>query len=238
MNSIKFITLFITLIFLSCGNTEKKQANEFQEKKEKAIKDSINLVNKIKLEQKKKIKDSIINIEQNIAIGNIKFGITKKEFEKDKKTFLKKCKLPEMEYYKNLTFFYYKLGEYGFSSLYGWYHNDSLYNIRLTGPIVEYDEYNRIMPDQYEALMNILTKKYGKPLKENGLPEWTKLDKGYFKRAAIWIIGNKRIEVRISCEGVKYYLNLEIFKPEVERQIQKEKEEKENKATQDALEIL
>jgi len=238
MNYKKLILPLIIILFYSCGNVEKKQEIELQEKKEIAIKDSLDLINKLKAEKEKRTQDSIIQVEQNIAIGEINFDITNKEFYKKKEPFLKKCRLPEMEYYKNLTFFHYKIGEYGFSNLYGWFYNDSLYNIRFIGATVEYDEYNRIMPDQYKALMNILTQKYDEPVIENGLPEWTDLEKGYFKRAAIWNIGNKRIEVRISCEGVNYYLNLEIFKPEVKRQIQKEKEEKAKKSNKDALEIL
>lgn len=237
MNNIKLITIFLIFIFLSCRN-EKKDSSVFDQKKEKAIKYSFDLINKKKIDREREIKDSIINIEQNIAIGNINFRITKKEFEKEKKIFLEKCKIPESEYYKNSPLASYKIGGYSFDRLSGWHHNDNLYDIRLTGPIVKYDDYNRIMPDQYKSLVKILTKKYGKPQREYGLPEWTTLEKGYYKSASIWFIGQKRVEVRISCEGVNYFLNLEVFKPAVKRQIREEKKKKENKATQDALEIL
>ena len=113
-----------------------------------------------------------------------------------------------------------------------------MYYIRLRGPVIEYDEYERIMPDQYRALMNILQGKYGEPSTNNGLPEWTELNKGYIRRCAIWEIGDKKVEVQISCEGVHYFLNLEVFKPSVERIIQNEKDEKEKKSTKKAIDIL
>jgi hypothetical protein len=103
-------------------------------------------------------KDSLISIEQDIAIGEIRFDITVNEFKEKKDAFLKKCKLPEYEYYKGLTFFTYKIGEYGFRDMSGWFHNEKLYDIKIHGPEVKYDEYNRVMPDQYNALVNILTK--------------------------------------------------------------------------------
>lgn len=234
------VALILTTILLivGCGNNEQRKAETQRQEKEKITRDSLELIQKIQIEKAKAIKDSIALVEQDIAIGTISFNISEKEFNKRKAEFLRKCKLPEYEFYKGLTIFTYKIGEYGFSDLYGWFHNDSLYNIRLRGPIVEYDEYERVMPDQYEALTNLLIEKYGEPTTKYGLPKWNDLDKGYFRRCDIWEIGNKKIEIRISCEGVKYYLNLEVFKPEVERRIQLEKELKEKESTKKGVDIL
>ena len=169
---------------------------------------------------------------------HILLDISEKEFNQKKNEFLKKCKLPKYEFYKNLTIINYKIGEYGFNQLYGWFYKDSLYNISLNGPIVEYDEYDRAMPDQYSALNNLLKQKYGEPTTSYGLPKWTDLEKGYYRRCDIWEIGTKKIEIQISCEGVEYYLNLKVFKPEIEKRIEQEKERKEKESTEKGVDLL
>jgi len=233
-----FLVLMLIMLIQSCGSNEEKKTMDKQKEREKVIKDSIELVKTIQRQREQAVKDSIIEIEQNVALGDILFDISEKEFNKRKGVFLKKCRLPEYEFYKGLTIITYKLGEYGFGDMYGWFYRDSLYNIRLRGPIVDYDEYDRIMPDQFEALMNLLKAKYSEPSSYLGLPKWNELEKGYFRRCAIWNIGSKTIEVRISCEGVKYYLNLEVYKPETEIRIQKEKDRKENEATKNAVDLM
>lgn len=238
MKRFSFLFLISILILHSCGMSEQKKAAIQKQEKEKAVRDSLELVKKKQLEREKAIKDSITAVEQNIAIGSILFDISEKEFNRKKNEFLKKCKLPDFEFYKRLTIFTYKIGEYGFSQLYGWFHNDSLYSILFKGPIVEYDEYDRVMPDQYQALTDLLKQKYGEPTTSYGLPQWTDLEKGYFRRCDIWEIGTKKIEVQVSCEGVKYYLNLEVFKPEIERRIQQEKERKEKESTEKGVDLL
>lgn len=238
MKNTSILILAIALVMVGCGNNEQKKTETQRQEQEKATRDSLELIQRIQLEREKEVKDSITLVDQDVAIGTITFNIPEKEFNKRKIEFLRKCKLPDYEFYKGLTIFRYKIGEYGFSDLYGWFHNDSLYNIRLRGPIVGYDEYDRVMPDQYRALTNLFTEKYGEPSVSHGLPKWNVLDKGYFRRCDIWEIGNKKIEVRIACEGVKYYLNLEVFKPDVEKRIELEKELKEKESTKKAVDIL
>lgn len=238
MKKISIIVLFTILIVQGCGMSDQKKAALQKQEKEKATRDSIALAIETQNEREQAIRDSITFIEQNIAIGPILFNITEKEFDKKKNEFLQKCRIPDLEYYKRLTIFTYKIGEYGFGDLYGWFHKDSLYNIRWRGPIVDYDDYDIVMPDQYKALTSLLKEKFGEPSTSYGLPNWTDLDKGYFRRCDIWKIGTKQIEVQVACEGVKYYLNLEVFKPAVEKRIQQEKEIKENESTKQAVDLL
>lgn len=230
------IGLFLGVVFLlqSCGQNEQR----LKQAREKAVKDSIAYINDIKIKREQAIKDSITSIEQDKAIGEILFGIPEKEFKKQKEKFINKCQLPKYEFYKSLTIIYNKLGEYGFNSIYGWFHNDSLYSVELTGCSIEYDEYDRVMPDQYDALMSVLKNKYGEPTFNHGLPKWTSLEKGYFRRCAIWEIGNKTIEARVSCEGVRYTLNMAIFKPKIEERIRTEKQEKEKQSAKKATDLL
>jgi len=238
MKNTIILILAIALVIVGCENNVQKKAETHRQGQEKATRDSLEIIKRIQLEKENAIKDSITMVEQDIAIGTISFNIPEKDFNKGKAEFLKKCKLAEYEFYKGSTIFTYKLGEYGFSYLYGWFHNDSLYNIELKGPFVEYNDYDRVMPDQYRALKNLLTQKYGEPSASFGLPKWTDLDKGYFKRCNVWEIGNKKIEIRISCAGVKYYLNLVVFKPHVEKRIKLEKQFEEKESTKKAVDIL
>lgn len=238
MKNTSFVILITLLIFNSCGISEQRKAEIQKQEREKHLKDSLELVKRKLLERDKAIKDSIIAVEEKIAISSIYFGISEKEFKRKKNEFLNKCRLPKYEFYKNLTIIDYKIGEYGFNQIYGWFYKDSLYSIRLNGPIVNYDEYNRIMPDQYKALTDLLKQKYGEPAMSYGLPRWNEIEKGYFRRCDIWEIGTKKIEVQILCEGVNYYLNLEVFKPEIERKLQLEKEQKDKKSTEKGVDLL
>jgi hypothetical protein len=70
------------------------------------------------------------------------------------------------------------------------------------------------------------------------LPKGTDLDKGYYQRCVIWNIGAKNIEVQVGCTGVDYFLNLEVYKPEIKEIIKKEKEQKEQEALQKGVDLL
>jgi hypothetical protein len=61
--------------------------------------------------------------------------------------------------------------------------------------------------------MTLLKSKYGQPSTYNGLPTWTSIEKGYYRRCATWEIGNKTIEVRVTCNGTAYTLDMAVFKP-------------------------
>ncbi|MEO6686053.1 MAG: hypothetical protein ABIN24_08810 [Dyadobacter sp.] len=167
--------------------------------------------------------DSTILIEQNKAIGEIKFGISEKQFDKEKEVFDKKNEVPAWEGSTAKT---HKIGAYEYTWLNGYFNNDNLYKIMFQGGFIKYDDYDRDMSTPYYALLNMLKTKYGSPSIDRGLPSWTQIDKDYFQRCAEWTIGNRTIELRIHCHGTYYSLDLVSFKPEVEMRLQLIEDEK------------
>jgi hypothetical protein len=227
-----FFSFLISIVtLLGCG-TGGQQHND------QTIQDSATQAVLKKQEQDRLQKDSITKAEQDKAIGDIRFYISEKQFNKDKEAFIKKCKLPKYEFYKNATIIDNKIGGYGFNSVDGWFYKDSLYSIELTGCLIDYDEYDIIMPDQYNALMELLKSKYGQPKTDNGFPSWTSIDKGYFRRCAVWEIGDKVIEARISCGGTYYTLNLAVLKPAIEDLVKKEADKKADEETKKGSSVL
>lgn len=224
-----FLVSIVTLFACGTGGQQQNDQN---------IQDSATHAALKKQEQDRLLKDSITNVEQDKAISDIRFYISEKQFNKDKEAFIKKCKLPKYEFYKNTTIIDNKIGGYGFNSVDGWFYKDSLYSIELTGCLIDYDEYDIVMPDQYSALMELLKSKYGQPKTDNGFPSWTSIDKGYFKRCAIWEIGDKIIEARISCGGTHYTLNLAVFKPAIEDLVKKEADKKADEETKKGSSVL
>lgn len=218
------------LALLSCGESGQQPQNNIQ--------DTAMQATLKKQEQEKLQKDSITMVEQDKAIGDILFYISEKQFNKDRDIFIKKCKLPKYEFYQNAAIIDHKIGGYGFNSLAGWFYQDSLYGVELRGCIIDYDEYDRVMPDQYNALIALLKSKYGEPNTDNGLPTWTSIDKGYFRRCAVWEIGDKKIEARMSCNGTTYTLNLASFKPAVEEKVRQEEENKSKDETEKGAKVL
>jgi hypothetical protein len=219
------VTLF------GCGTDGQKHNDQ-------NIQDSATQAALKKQEQERLQNDSITKVEQDKAIGDIRFYISEKQFNKDKEAFIKKCKLPKYEFYKNATIIDNKIGGYGFNSVNGWFYKDSLYSVELTGCLIDYDEYDIVMPDQYNALIELLKSKYGQPKTDNGFPSWTSIEKGYFRRCAVWEIGDKVIEARISCGGTNYTLNLAVLKPAIENLVKKEADKKADEETKKGSSVL
>jgi hypothetical protein len=229
-NNFTFLIFILTL--LSCGQNRQQSPNNI------STQDSATSADFTQQEQKRLQRDSIEKAEQDKAIGDIGFYISEKQFNKEKEAFIKKCKLPKYEFYKNATIIDNKIGGYGFNSVDGWFYKDSLYSIELRGCLIDYDEYNIVMPDQYNALMELLKSKYGQPKTDNGFPSWTSIEKGYFRRCAAWEIGDKTIEARISCDGTQYTLNLAVFKPAIGDVVTKEADEKLKEETKKGSSVL
>lgn len=225
----KLIIIFLafTAFLGSCDNSTKTNDNS-----------NLDTTETISDPEPRKILDSFTLSEQDKAINDIKFGISEKTFNKMRTQFMKKTALKESEFYKSVTVFQNKIGDYGFNSFYGLFNNDSLYFIGLKGCIIEYSDYNIGMPGQYDALFSLLKTKYGAPTKDFGFPSWTDIEKGYFRRCAVWEIGNKTIETRISCHGVDYTLNLAVFKPDIQNIVDKKEKEKAETSTKEGASDL
>lgn len=223
-----FILFFLIFSILSCNQKSKKQALLRQ----KQTQDSIQIIEKeriaAELNRNQLRLDSIIREEEKIAISDINFGITETEFKEKKSFFLKECN----------TNYRYSLGEFGFSDIYGSFYDNKLYEIILKGDKVRYDEYDRIMSDQYKFLMSILKQKYNEPVDETGLPKWNDVNKGNMENCASWKFGKKRIYVYLRCEGVEYSLYLIIDRIDISLKASEERERKEAESNIKGVDLL
>lgn len=226
MKKIKLILGVAFVILQSCSSNEKKQ-----EAPKTISMENAKLPEKIK---DKAYQDSFISIEESRAFGEILFGISDYEFEKLKKKVLEKC--VSDEHYYNC-----KLGDYTFnkSAFEGYFHNDSLYSIIITGN--NYDNgYIEVAYKQLEALMTLLISKYGKPNTSKDITNWATIENGQSIVCANWRIGKKEIDVFISSSilGASYSVNLKIFIPEIEYKMIKELDEWHNKLEEERKQVV
>lgn len=245
MNMRKYVLFWGIILFIlqSCGLNEKKRIEE------KKRRDSLEIVvaeyiRKLELEP----------IEEKIALGDIMFGISESVFNEKRVSFESKCKLSKPEIYTTKNYklehisheLNYKLGEYGFTGIDGWFCKDSLYTVILYGFAIDNDDYDILMQNQYNALFSVLLEKYGKPLINNGFPSLNSIEIGYAgyytKPLCIWKIGKKKIEIHILRGNTWQELNLFVYLPEilkkVNQQYHQEQQKKELETAKKGADIL
>lgn len=211
----------------SCGNGSKSSS---QATKLNAI-DSIALKDFL-------FKQSIIKKEGHKAIANINFFTSKAEFCKQKEVFLTPLihtiSLGSAGSYTDG----YLLGEYAFDDVKGNFFNDSLFNVHIIGQPINYENYNNKMPKQCEALITILSNKYGSPNEKNELPEWANMSKNDVYFIARWDLGFKNLFVWVSCSGVKYSLDFCYYVPELADKKNKSEDNNSKNINKEASEFL
>lgn len=219
--------LLAVVALVSCGNGSKSSN---QTSKSNAI-DSIALKDSL-------FKQSVIKEESNKAIANINFFTSKAEFSKQKEVFLTPLihtiSLGSAGSYTDG----YLLGEYAFDDMKGNFYNDSLFNVHIIGQPINYEDYNDKIPKQCEALITILSNKYGSPNEINELPAWTTMSKNDVFFIARWNLGFKNLFVWISCSGVEYSLDFCYYVPELADKKNKGESENSNNINKEASEIL
>ncbi|TJY38204.1 hypothetical protein [Pontimicrobium aquaticum] len=206
----RFILAILIILIYSCGDNRNNNSYK-QQGKEKF--DSVRLA-------AENSRDSIIKIEEKIAVGNINFGISKAEYVLEKEKFLNSTNG--------------KLGTFKFSMRPDFYdENRGLRHLRLYGQIRNYNYFKNYMLDDFSSLKSILIKKYGIPTDTfiyNQLPNIE------------WKIGNKSIRLNIVEDdyNFKYRLLLH-FKYETQdeaRKLEKKVIEKEKASIEKAIEDL
>jgi hypothetical protein len=225
------VLIFIINFIQSCDSKEKKTPFKSLLKNIRAMNDSLDLIEKneynLKL-IKKKESDSINKIEEKVALGNINFGISKKEYLIKEKEF------------KKITDR--RLGEFKFSMKEAYDENGGLMYIKLYDLLgVHYDYYQRDMLKQFISLKEILFEKYGEPIFQNEFPNWSDFEKNEIKNIFYWEIGNKRIWVDIENNNITEYelsITLAYSSPERLNKIIKEKELKEKELKNNAVKNL
>ena len=148
-----------------------------------------------------------------------------------------KCKLIDWVY-EGSTFYKYQIGDYEFTSMWGAYHNDKLYFVKIKSELIKYEEYDIKMKATFEAIYKIYLNKFGKPDEFTGIPAWNTTDKGYSYEVVNWTIGIKKVVFEVEDWGTYYSLNIIIYLPEISRQVNIENAEKEKESVQEGVELL
>ncbi len=209
MKNIITYLILLSFVFYSCENKEKEHEIERKVQKEKSRLDSISLINKIK-------RDSLIAIQEKIAIGNINFGINRREYQNEEKKFLNSTNS--------------KLGNFKFRIKPDFYNdNRGLWHIFLFGETRNHSYFNDFMLSDFKELKTILTKKFGKPTEEYIYQNLPHLQ---------WNIGNKTVTLTISENNYKYTMILKFRyqsqeeKNKIEQDIRNRKKEDIEKAVE------
>lgn len=222
----------MTIIVSSCGFNTKKEQEQIELKRQTHKQDSLK---RLYEDKKRKVQDSIVLVEQDKVIGNIKFGttkgITKKEIDKFKKQYTKKA--PGYSY---LTYIY--IGEFQAMQILDFYYDNKLYYLLIQGGTILWEKYDSEIPRQVQFINDIIEQKYGKAHISNEIEPRHRLQHGYSYLIKRWDIGKKRIEIRIEDISTSYNVNVEIFQPEIEAKINSEKEKKEKESTEKAKEVF
>ena len=232
-------TLFLVL-FQSCGNNEQKLIREQQEKKDKEIRDSITLVEKVQFEKEKATKDSIISIEEQKVIGDIMFGMTEKEVKSEIKDFNKENQKLDDYLFKasGKRFYDYFIGNYEYSTVRGFYYDGKLYKVMITGKPILWDYFDSEVPKNVKAISDVIKAKYGNPSTQSNILPRYQMQEHYTYLVNSWTIGVKEIQVRISDKGTSYWVNTIISMHKIEKRIEHDKIEKEKQSTQKSKDVF
>lgn len=173
--------------------------------------------------------DSISSVEESKAIGNINFFISEKEFAKQKEIFLASCHNPKSdeEYSAALP---YILGGYEFVRMDQTFSNDSLIYISLIG-LVYSTNFPNDFSMRYEALLNLLTEKYGEPTIKAGLPTERQLYNNQSFPCCNWKLGNRQVIIEAKHGTPGYFINLTSVRMDMIEAINKQSERQQNEAT-------
>lgn len=228
------IIAIIGMLTLSCNQPNKKSNDKIDQKQ--IEQDSTTLLNIEKKKREKKKRDSILIIEQNKVIGEIRFGMTKNEVNTMIKRFRKKNRRPDKflgkPYYDDF------IGEYEYFQMTGFYDEGKLYELYIQGVLTDWEDFDRDVSRQTKYISNVIKQKYGEPDLHYDIEPRYKLNKGYSYLISRWIVGTKTIEVRLQDNGTNYPINVSIFLPEVRKKIENKKNQEEKESTEKAKDVF
>lgn len=218
MKNILSFAIAAILLLSSCSNSTK-QPNLSKEKLATVETDTKTLV---KLERAEKFKS-----ENDKVIGNTKFFVSQKEWDKDVDTRFSEFRNPD----NSIGAPYYIIGNYGFFTSYPAFYNDSLYKVQIRGTFAYNDDYDTKIPEDYKAIMDLLTKKYGEPDESIELPKFYQTPSDAFVPLSAWEIGPRMIAVVLNCDNGKYAIDLIIYRKDIADRKDREDKEKAHQRT-------
>ncbi|MDE7462143.1 MAG: hypothetical protein K2M88_03185 [Muribaculaceae bacterium] len=216
--AILILTLSLASPLVSCSNSTKQENS--------IANDSIVAINnkaQIIAERAEKFK-----AEDDKVLGNIKFFISQKEWEKNINENLSEFRNPD----RSIGASYYIIGNYGFFTSYPAFYNDSLYKVQIRGTFAYHDDYAAKIPADYKAIMDLLTIKYGEPDESIELPKFHQTPSDGLIPLAAWQVGPRMISVVLNCDNAKYGIDLFIYRKDIADRKDKENQEKANQRTE------
>jgi hypothetical protein len=143
--------------------------------------------------------------DENKVIGNINFGIDKKQFDKAQAAFM--ASLDHSEFQTT-----YAIGGYLFSSLTGQFDANQLKEVNTTGDFIHQQRYEAELLPQVDILKDLVAKKYGEPQEGSGAPNYQDIKKDQSHMAYRWTIGSKVISINVVNRGDYSSCDLKIIK--------------------------
>jgi len=212
-------TVFILAITLlmACSN-EPKSTQKTAVRDSTKIKDSLN-------------KSEDIKKEENKVLGNIVFGVSEAQFDQDLSQF--KSTLEHNEFQSVFV-----IGDYIVTDIKGSFDNHKLYKFITYGDFIPYQRYKEELLPQVEILKAMIAESYGPPQSGTGAPAEDSIEKDYSYLAYSWIIGTKKIEIRITNRDLYYSADLKIYQPQVEELIKKREADKKTRTIEKAEDVL
>lgn len=202
------IAVFVLIFTSSCGNENKNACQDYKE-----------LADSIKKEQEKldsivhlHVQDSLRNTEGNRIIGNIHFGMSKRNYENACSKLLNECGG------------YLTIEDCKFEFSKGYFDLGQLYGVKLL---------SHCEKTNWRSICDLFTKKYGPPTYPGASNGSFPMSERYHK---YWLFDFKRIDVRFdsNAHGNDFYehgtVYIEIRDPHILDRIQKrnKKQEEEN----------
>lgn len=181
-------------------------------------------------EREQAVKDSINAVEQEKVIGEITFGMSKKQARQKLEKFRRTN--------KDKRGIYHKIGEYQYLSVSDLYQKGKLYSIKIEGAPIDWEYFKSDVPDQIEKITRIIKEKYGDPSKQYELMPRYRLEKNYTYLINQWDVGKKRIEVRVSDNGTSYSVDVAIYIPSIRDQVELDAVKKDIESAQKAKDVF
>lgn len=206
---IYLLGLFLICALASCQNNQATTANKLAE-------DST--IDK----PYSRFSDSLIKGEENKAIGDIYFGMDEKTVTKLIDQFNKKSEKDPGSH---------SIGNFGYSAIRPDFYKRKLHLLSINGYYIHWEDYNSRIVEQVKSITDVIKQKFGEPDDEYPIRERYQMEKNNSYVISRWNVGKKTIEISETDNDTYYYINVDIYLPEVSKQIAAEREMKKDSVT-------
>lgn len=183
--------------------------------------------------------DSLIKVEQEKVIADIKFGMLEKEVKSKIKKFINDSKKLEYDYGSFKSYDYlignYKFSEYGISD---YYYENELYRFDINGDLIEWKYFETELREQVKHIYDIIETKYGEPGLSYEIPASYEMSEDYSYLIYQWNVGKKEIAIRVEDSGNNYRVNISIFVSAIVDLLKEKEKLEEKEKTKSAKEVF